>query len=84
MPLNGRCFKKLVHIGPVKSVQNRITELKARNTSRDAFATILYNPKKLMEGRFEQLELNGRSVQVVPYPTVTKVSKIEDTLEAFD
>ena len=37
-----------------------------------------------MEGRFEQLELNGRLFQVVQYPTVAEVSEIEDALEDFD
>ena len=37
-----------------------------------------------MEGQFEQLELDGRPVQVVPYPTFSEVSEIEDALEDFD
>ena len=37
-----------------------------------------------MEGQFEQLELNGSPVQVVPHPTVAEVSEIEDALAAFD
>ena len=37
-----------------------------------------------MEGQFEQLEIDGCPVQVVPYPTVSKVSEIEDALEYFD
>ena len=45
---------------------------------------MLSNTKKLMEGQFEQLELNGRPVQVVLYPTVAEVSEIEDVLESFD
>ena len=45
---------------------------------------MLSNPKKLMEVRFEQLELGGRPVQVVLYPTVSRVSEIEYTLEDFD
>ena len=82
-PLNGRCLNKLVHIGPGQSFQYRITKLKARNTSRDAFATMLSNPKKLVEGRFEQVELNVRPVQVFTYQTVSKVSEIKYALEAF-
>ena len=76
MPLNGRCFKKLVYIGPVQSFKDSIIKLKARNASCGAFATMLSNPKKFMEGRFEQLELDGRPVQVVPYPTAAEVSEI--------
>ena len=45
---------------------------------------MLSNPKKPVEGRFERLELDGRPVQFVPYPTVDEVSEIEDALEAFD
>ena len=70
LQLNGRCFKKLVHIGLIQSVRYRIIELKARNTSRDAFAKMLSDPKNRMEGRFEQLELEGCLIQVVPYPTL--------------
>ena len=44
---------------------------------------MLSNPNKLMEGRFEKLEHDGRLVQVVPYLTVDKVFEIEDVLEAF-
>ena len=84
MPLNIRFFKKLVHIGPGKSVQDRIIKRKARNTSRYAFSVILSNPKKLMEGQFEKLEPDGHLVQVFPYLTVAKVSEIEDSLEAID
>ena len=58
--------------------------MKAINTSHDAFAVTLSNKNKLMEGWVEQLELNGRPVQVVPYPTVAEVSEIEDVLEDFD
>ena len=36
-----------------------------------------------MEGQFEQLELNGRPVQVVLYPTVSEVLEIEYALESF-
>ena len=78
MPLDVRCFKKLVQIGPGQSVQDRTIKTKARNTSLDAFATMLSNPKKLMEGRSEQLEIDCCPVQVVPYPTVAEVSEIED------
>ena len=76
VPLKGRCFKKLVQLGPGQSVQDRIIKLKTRNTSRDAFSVILSNPKKLMVGQFEQLELNDRPVQVVPYPNLAKLSEI--------
>ena len=55
VPLKGRCFKKLVQLGPGQSVQDRIIDMKARNTSCGAFSVILYNPKKLMEGQFELL-----------------------------
>ena len=51
--------------------------MKARNNSCDALAAILSNPKKLMEGKFEKLELDGRLVQVFPYPTVSEGSEIE-------
>ena len=61
-PLNGRCFKKLVQIGPGKYVQDRIIKMMARNTSWYAFAAMLSNPKKLMEGIFEQLEPYGNLV----------------------
>ena len=54
-----------------------------RNNSCDAFAAMLSNPKKLMEGRFEILELCGCPVQVIPYTTVAEVSEIEDALENF-
>ena len=60
VPLNGRCFKKLVHIVPGQSVNDCIIELKSRNTSCDAFVAIVSNPKKLLEGQFEKLELDGR------------------------
>ena len=82
-PLNGRCFKKLVQIGPGKYVHDRIIKLMARNTSRDAFAAMLSNPKKLMEGLFEQLEPYGNLVQVVPYPTVAEASEIEYAFGRF-
>ena len=84
LPLNGNCFKKLVQIGLGHSIQYPIIYLKAINTSPDAFVAMLSNPKKLMEGQFEKLELDGRPVQVVPYPTVAKVSEIEDSVEAFE
>ena len=80
VPLNGRRFNKIFQIVPRQSFQDRIIELEAINNPRDAFAAMLSNPKKLMEGRFEQLELNGRPVQGVPHPTVAKVSEIEDAL----
>ena len=70
MPLNGGFFKKLVHIDLGQYVRDHIIELKSINTSRDAFAKILSNQKKLMEGQFEQLELDCHPVQIVPYPTV--------------
>ena len=49
VPLNGKCFKKLFQIFLGQSVQDRIINLKARNTSHDAFATMISNPKKLTE-----------------------------------
>ena len=58
--------------------------MKAINTSCGAFSVILNNPKKLMEGRFEKLELDRRLVRVIPYSNVAEVSEIEDALEAFD
>ena len=76
MPLNGRCVNKIFQIGPVKYVQDSIINLKARNTSCDAFSVMLSIPKKVIEGRFEQLELGGCPVQLIPYPTVAKVSEI--------
>ena len=36
-----------------------------------------------MDGRLEQLELNGSPVQVIPYPTVDEISEIDDALEDF-
>ena len=74
MTLNERCFKKIVQLGPGQSVQDHIIELQARNNSRYAFTAMLSNSNNLMEGQFEQLELNGHAVQVVPYPTVSEVS----------
>ena len=84
MPLNGSCLKKLVQIFPGQSIQDRIIKIKARNTSRDDFAAMLSNPKKLAEGRFEILELDGCPVQVVPYPNFANISEIEHALEPFD
>ena len=55
VPLNGICFNKLIQIEPGQSVQYCIIELSSRKNSSDAFAEILSNPKKLIEGRFEQL-----------------------------
>ena len=48
--------------------------MEAIDTPRDAFATMLSNPKNLMEGRFEQLELDSHPVQVVIHPNVAKIS----------
>ena len=76
VPINERLFKKLVQLGPVHYVQDRIMNLKSINTYCDSFVDILSKPKKLMEGRFEKLELDNHSVQVVTYPTVAKVSEI--------
>ena len=56
----------------------------AINTSRDDFSAIVSNPKNLTEDRFEQLELDGRPLQIFPYPTVTEVSEKEDALIYFD
>ena len=84
VPLNGRFFKKLFQTGLGQSVPDPIIDMKARKTSRDALAIILSNPKKLMEVRFEQLELDGRPFWVFPYPTVEEVFEIEDSLGAFD
>ena len=69
-------FKKLVQIGPGQSIQVRIIEPKASKNSCDAFSAMLSNPKKLMEGLFEKLEVDGRPVQIIPYPTVDDVSEI--------
>ena len=74
LPFYGRCFEKLVHIFPGQQVQYRIIELKEINTSRDAFAAMLSNPKKVMEGQFEQLDIYGHPFQVIPYPAVSEVS----------
>ena len=76
VPHNGRCFKKSLQIGPGQSIQDRIINMKSRKTSHDAFSAMLSNPNQLTEGRFEKLELNGLPVQVVPYPTVAKISEI--------
>ena len=78
VPLNGRCFNKLVQLGPGHSVQERVIKLKSRNTSCDTFYVMLYNPNNIMEGQFEKLELNGCPVKFLPYKTVSKVSEIED------
>ena len=42
-------------IGPRQYVQDRIIDLKERNTSCDAFDEILSKGKKIKEGQFEQL-----------------------------
>ena len=49
VPLNGRCFNKLVQLVPGHSVWYRIIKMKAINNYCDALAEILSNPKKLME-----------------------------------
>ena len=69
-------LKEIIQIGPEQSIQDHIIDIKVRNNPCDAFATMLSNPNKLMEGQFEQLELDGRPVQVIPYPTVAEVSEI--------
>ena len=51
-PLHGRCFTKLVQLGPV---QERIINPKAKNIFFDAFAAMVANPKKLTEGQFKPL-----------------------------
>ena len=84
MTINGSFFNKIFQIIPGQSFQDRIIELKESNSYCDFFAGILSNPKKLMEGQFEQLELDGCLVQIVPYPTNAKLSEIEDSLEDFD
>ena len=76
MPLNGRCLKKNFYLGPGQFLKDCIIDTKARNTSCDSLVAMLSNSKKLTEGRFEKLELNGLPVQVVPYPTVAKISEI--------
>ena len=83
VPFNGSFFKKLVQIVPGQSVQDHIIKLKSIHNSPDVFAAILSNPKKLMEGRLEKLELNGCPVQVFSYPTFVEVSEIEDAFKAF-
>ena len=83
VPLNGRCFKKLVQLVPGQYIQDSIIKMKAINTSRCAFAKMISNPKKLMEDRFEKFELDGRMVRVVPYPTIAEVYEIEDAFGRF-
>ena len=64
--------------------QDRIIQPRARNTSHNAFVTMLSNPNNLMEGRFEQLELGGHPVQIFPYPTFSKSPEIEFALDDYD
>ena len=84
MQINGRCLKKLVQIVPGQSVQDRIIDLKARNNSRDAFVAMLSNPKKLTEGRFEQLELNSFPVQVVADLNTSTKSQLQKIPAIFN
>ena len=82
--LLGKYLKNLVSIPTGRTLKEWIVELKERKTARECFDGALDYPLKIVEERFKSLNIDGRQVEVKPYPKEAEVKVLTDALRAFD
>ena len=58
--------------------------MKERKTARECFDGALDYPLKIVEESFKSLNIDGRQVEVKPYPKEAEVKVLTDALRAFD
>ena len=73
---SGKYFKKLVRFST--------SELKSHATARSSFAKAMEYPVKDLEERFAKVTLDGKPVEVHPWPRHEKVQAILDVLKSIN
>ena len=61
-------------------MQRQINELKSRDTARVSFDAAMKYPMNLVEERFKRLNMDGKPVEVIPYPGDNALKVLTDTL----
>ena len=65
-------------------MQRQINELKSRDTVWASFDASMKYPMNLVEERFKHLNMDGRPVEVIPYPGHNTLKVLTDALIDFD
>ena len=65
-------------------MQRQINELKSIDTARVYFGAAMKYPMNLVEERFKRLNMDGRPVEVIPYPGDNTLKLLTDVLVYFD
>ena len=81
---SGKFYTKLCQAPFGKSLMEHYTDLKKRVSATEAFKSAIEHPKKMIENCFKELELEGRKVEVLPYPTTNDVAFLSNKLKSFD
>ena len=81
---SGRFYTKLCAAPVGTTLMERFTNLKNRVSANEAFKSAMEHPKKMIENRFRQLELEGRKVEVLNYASKNDVALFEEKLKSFD
>ena len=84
LPGSGKYFRKLVSVLRGKTLEHQINELKSRNTARASFNAAMDYPMDLVKTRFASLKLDGRPVEVIPYPRDDSLKVWTNALLDFD
>lgn len=81
---SGKYFHQLVKLGLNQSLQDRIDELQSRPTAMEAFTSAMQYPQKILKKCYEALEVDGRKVTVLAYPTEENVVSLHELLKHYD
>ena len=66
------------------NIEDHVSNLKDRQSAKDAFTSAMEVPKKQIESRCANLSLDGKPVRVIEYPTNEESTFILDALKDFD
>ena len=83
LPGAGKYFRKLVSVHRGQTLEHQINELNSRNTAWASFDTAMEYPMDLVKTRFASLKLDGRPVEVFPYPRGNSLKALTDALLDF-
>ena len=84
LPGSGKYFRKLICVRRGGTLEHRINELKSRSTARALFDAAMDYPMDLVKTRFASLKLDGRPVEVIPYPRDDSLKVLTDAVLDFD
>ena len=84
LPGSGKYFQEMIHNHTGQTLQRQINELKSRDTARVSFDAAMKYPMNLVEDRFKYLNMDGRPVEVIPYPVENTLKVLTHAIVDFD